>query len=242
MRIDHAFMPSNYDSAEAIGFDLDHDRSHDNQLGMAYAAVLVYDDALTGIERSRIDARLAGDVGWQLAIEQCDRNVRVTLSDGDDTTAIPAAGTLDADGRLTVDLGVGRAPVGFLFDYGNSAVDGGWTQVYPLRMELDLDVDGASGRIGGGLSPGYEDAIIPVVAAYLEASTGELRNTWLGIFDENQDGAITIDEVANSSLVDTMLRPDLDVGADALDPPDRPPVDGMNESFSFAFEIHAIDA
>jgi hypothetical protein len=242
LRIDQVRVPNDAISAEETTVDLDGDRTPDNQGGNIYAAIVTIDQTLLESDPPRIDAHIRGDVDWRIDIERCDVEARVTLSNAGEVTSIreaEAGGFIQGD-HLSVELGTGEFPLGMFFDPIDSQ-EVAWQGAYPVAMELDLDSTGASGRVAVGLTPGYDNTMIDAFWPYLEASTATGDPTWLDIFDDDQDGVLTRTEFTQSSLVETLLRPDLDVGANVLEPPARPRLDGTRESLSFGVGIHAVD-
>jgi hypothetical protein len=246
MRIDRVEIPVDQDAAASAAIDVDADGDLDNQLGSAFAAFLdLYPDLGPALP-ARIERRLGSDSIWVIEVEQCHGDARVTLGRGEldgervrvlERGSLPAGGW-SRDGEIRVRDGVGLAPLAALTDVGDAGADA-WNATFPTEIGLVLEDGEANGVIDGALSPGYYELIAATVLPFLESRVGD--GTTAEIFDDNDDGAVTLDELEASGLFHTVLEPDLDVGVDALDPPDHPPLDGVAESLSFGLRFHAVD-
>lgn len=104
----------------------------------------------------------------------------------------------------------------------------------------------SKGRIGGGISSAQIDAaVVPAIGAIARAAIaadctgttedtcteGSAGRTMMGIFDANDDGLVTDQEVRTNGLVQAMLAPDLDLDGD-----------GTKDALSFGIGFSAANA
>lgn len=230
--IDAITVPIDADTAEPVGLDLDRDGTIDNKLGDVYRVLAEMNFDVQG----RTDEALAADtllIG--LTLEECaspsytlvelhrgvaiDRTVEPPTLTTDLTSDLAAVDRVADDRRLAV-RGQGSFPSTALFE----AEAAEWLPAYDLSVELAAS-DGA--EIEGKLATGIEgvafyDAAIPVIHRQIlreiEGQPGcplacedEDLATLVGIFDENVDGEITLEEVTESRLLMALLDPDLDL-------------------------------
>lgn len=242
-------MPTNATLAQDQGFDLDGDGTVDNQLGAVISAltsagsldfqggvnaafdtgatvqlVETYTGASTSVALRTGTPAVAPCSGPEDVV--CRRHLDGATAFTADAAADPplaGAGTADAfsAGPGTAQLAVplfGSAPLAL-----------------PLvRARVSLERSGArlQGKVGGGVPQADVEAVLlPALAAWINevvaadcpggvcepSSTGEQL---LGIFDADEDGAVSVAEVQENPVVATLFRPDLDTdgngAADAL--------------------------
>jgi hypothetical protein len=248
LRIDRLGVPINGDDPQLFGADLDGDGGVDNQAGGVLNFAYVYYPSLFESEPPRVQRRLDSDLVWLVEIEQCAGDARVTLARGETTaTGVRiveegelAAGGPSIDGHIDAIEGIGLLPLGPIFDLGDIGATT-WQATFPANVELDLSAAEATGRLTGGASPGYRSIIIDVIQPYLQMWLDDGIPGWEDDTDTDGDGLLSTAELENSPLISNLVRADLDVGADQLDPPSRPPLDGTPESYSFGFSFHAVD-
>ena len=119
-------------------------------------------------------------------------------------------------------------------------------------VEATLVDNRLAGVIGGVLDEAQvQDEFLPIVHTALTRSVsrdcdqgvcepGSDGAIFLGLFDVDGDGALTLDEVRNNELVQTLVEPDLDLfDADGLM---APGCDEVPESLSFAVGFTAVPA
>jgi hypothetical protein len=111
-------------------------------------------------------------------------------------------------------------PLGALADLGGGA-DAGWQPV------TDLHFDGT--RLGGALVPDYRDTLADTFAPYVSARLAAGDTIWGAQADTNHDGVISPDEVLADELFQTVTTPDIDTDGD-----------GVRDSLSFGFVVHAV--
>jgi hypothetical protein len=245
LRIDHLAMARTHDQANAAALDIDGDGTAENLLGNAIVSVTVIAPELEDTDPVRLDDRLASDLAWLIEIEQCDRDARVTVARGEvddqgrvhvaDDGQVAAGGSAVA-GSIDVELGIGVVPLGALVDFSDTGATG-WHPMFPANLHIDLLDGAAEATIAGASGPGFFDVIVEPFHAYAQAQV----EVWGPIFDDDNDGEITLAELRASGLVTGFVRADVDVGGDVLAPPDRPALDGVSDSMSFGFKIHAVD-
>ena len=141
-----------------------------------------------------------------------------TLGDG---TSSPIIGrtsggfyeaTKDGAGALTVRLQISEAAVPLALD------------LIAARVEATVDETGCSGRLGGAVTMEQIDReLIPSVVTMMNAAiardpgcpeaceSGTSAALIVDVFDENMDGMVTETEIKDSSIIQTLLSPDLDL-------------------------------
>jgi hypothetical protein len=115
------------------------------------------------------------------------------------------------------------------------------------RVEADVSEEGCrNGRIGGGITQEEIDgALIPGLAATLQAMVdddpaGDLASRLLDLFDSDDDGRITDEDLRESSLIAGLLALDVDLfdATGAF----HPLTDGVRDSLSFALGFECVGA
>jgi hypothetical protein len=231
-RVDEIRIPTNGAEVEIYGTDLDGDGSSDNNAGHLLAWITgVYPDLEAAIE-ARLAARLAADVDWRIGIEHCDGEVRVSLGNQDRAGDVPAAGTWSSPhdpgldyGELGAERGQGLAPLGALADLADTGFDA-WHPTYPTTIEMWIVSTGASGRVMGGIGPGFLPIVAEAAQPYFQAKLDAGETGWFSEADRNGDGELTIDEIQAAPEWQVLTRPDLED-------------DGL--SFGFVIEATALD-
>ena len=181
LRIDEVTIPGTNSAARVVAFDLDDDKAADNQLGMV--AGVVQSQLAVNLSNA-VNARLQGDVVWELAVQQCDDGTQ-TLVGGDE---MPVAAMFDPSARL----------------------DPGWITATRSAVFIEPFENGRwQGRVGMGLpSELVTSAFTVPIAEYLTS-----HGLFLATFDTMPaDGNITPQELANTTLIKSLLAPDLGHG------------------------------
>jgi len=239
--IDSANLPGTATEASQFALDLDGDDSArpDNALGYALSAVFGFTDtdgdaaAKAGLVNGRIVQLLeiqttsfddAGGVGATMWLA---RDLDDDPSDNfsgderfgiDDSVATqPLSGHI-MNGRMSVSLGA--VPIRVALPHVD---DGAVLTLEAARIEAYVSAEGITGRLGGVIPEQEIDTVlIPLVHTSVSASValdcvegrceadsdGQLM---LEVFDVDGDGLISIEEVRDNSIVQALLRPDLDM-------------------------------
>jgi hypothetical protein len=239
----------------------------DNQLGNVFVALTSNSDAdLQGeIDGAIADGSLvllhsvrADDLGadssvsWQVypgadagAPPRWDGSDSFELADGTSTPIIghtqggSYGGKPAGAGELMVKLKVSSSAPPIALD------------LIKARVEATVDATSCTGRMGGAVTKQQVDTVlIPSVVQMMNAAiardpgcpsaceTGTSAALIVDVFDEDKDGTITEDEIKNSSIIQTLLAPDLDLldEAGALSP------DGIEESISLGVGFDCVAA
>ena len=255
-------FPHTQNEAQSLAFNLDGDLEGraDNQLGnvMALAAQSGVgfqegvDAALASgrvillhrLEADDLAGSSAGD--WRVLVGE-DVAPPVDLSGVGEFAVAPGAppgahvpGTIAAGrftgGPGTVQVEIAAHPaVSIVLDLVGAHIDAGITEA-----------GSSDARIGGGITlEEIDEALIPGLAATFQAFVdddpqSEPSQTLLSLYDEDQDGRIDIEDLRASSIIASLLAPDvdlLDAGGAFL-----PLADGVKDSLSFAFGFECVRA
>jgi hypothetical protein len=154
-----------------------------------------------------------------------------------------SSGTYDATpkgaGELTIQLKVSETAPPIALD------------LIKARVEATIDAAGCRGRFGGAVTQAQVDTIlIPSVVDMMNSAiardpgcpaaceAGTSAALIVDVFDTNLDGTVTEDEVRNSSIIQTLLAPDLDL----LDEAGDYAPDGLEESISLGVGFECVPA
>lgn len=212
-RVSRVELPRNNSEARDVAHDLNNDKTVDNQLGMVIGTLSGFfanDFDFT----AKANAHLADGVDWRLAVRRCpnDRFV-VAMTEGG-----RELGHLEDDLRFDPILARGQrgaeVPLAIMFDGLGAASDPGWTLAEHAIIELPDPVgrNEITATITSALDATIAaNVIIDVMTPVLdELLTGGPRES----YDENRDGRITREEVANESLTKSLLAGDLELTRD----------------------------
>jgi hypothetical protein len=250
-----------------LDVDGDPDGRPDNQLGNVFVALTSNSDAdlqgeidaaLAGGQLVLLHSVRADDL-------TADRSVSWQVYTGTETAVPPAfdgsdsfemgegtsqpiigytsGGAYDATirgaGALTVKLAVSPSAPPIALD------------LIQARVEATIDADGCSGRFGGAVTQEQVDTrLIPSVVAMMNGAIardpgcplacemGTSAALIIEVFDDNMDGTITEEELRQSSIIQTLLAPDLDLldASGAFEP------DGLEESISLGVGFDCVTA
>lgn len=239
----------------------------DNQLGNVFVALTSNSDAdLQGeIDGSIADGSLVvlhsvraddlakdGSVSWQVYLGEAagapprwDGSDRFELAPGSSTPIIGHTQNGSYDGKPA-----GAGELTLAIDVSSSAppITLG---LIKARVEATVDANGCTGRMGGAITKQQVDTVlIPSVVQMMNAAiardpgcpsacmTGTSAALIVDVFDKDKDGTITEDEVRNSSIIQTLLAPDLDLLDDsgAFEP------DGIEDSISLGVGFDCVAA
>lgn len=207
-RVTRVDLPINSIEARAGGLDLNGDDVVDNQLGLVIGTV-------TGLWQPPLEehaqAHLAADVDWRVAVRRCpgDRQAIALHSAGTEPVyVVTEPGTPEARGEGGADL-----PLGTLFDGLGTGTDPGWISADFARIELGTRTSSELAlRVGVGLdAAATTDIVAEAYAPYLDAT---LEDEYRDEVDGNGDGVITATELGDSSIVQSLLYPDLELRDD----------------------------
>jgi hypothetical protein len=114
-----------------------------------------------------------------------------------------------------------------------------------VHLETDLSAQGcANGKLGGGVTvEEFHSKLLPAIADGLNQIIKEdkaVANTLLPIFDADQNGTITIQELENNPILMIAVSPDLDL----LDASGQfnPGQDGVKDSYSIGLGFTCVPA
>lgn len=261
-------LPVDEDEADELGFDLDDDGEVDNQFSNILLALLQATGGGAFNPGAMIEPMIAEGSLVQLHSVRADDLVDDPTASwrllvGDDASAPDFSGT----GEFTV---AADSPMDSILD-GTIATDvyaGGPGTVeielpllglapirFPLagaRLEAESTGGGWDCRIGGGIAQQtLDDVVAPQMVDSMNemiaesSAPGTVGETLLGLFDEDGDGTITIDEYLANDLVLTLFRTDVDL----IDDPDgdgvgeyAPGVDGIRDHLSLGVGFTAVGA
>ena len=216
----------------------------DNQLGNVFVALTssssadlqgvldgaVADGQLVLLHSVRADA-LAGDssVSWQVFVgadraapPAFDGSDRFEL--GSSVASEPVLGGIrkgsfaaNGPGRITVELAVSATQPPIVLD------------LIAARVEATVDAATCTGRLGGAITQQQLDtALLPAVVRMMNdaidrdegcpeaCKAGTSAALIIEVFDKDKSGSITLGELQQSSIIQTLLAPDLDLDQDAL--------------------------
>lgn len=252
-RVDRLTLP---ETTPVTGIDLDGDPADpglgvDNQLGQLHAMMAEI------TESWNVNPAIAGHLDgralhWVLEVGRCldgGDHVRVHLSRARDLDrdgvlelvdrGVAAVGTRGP--RLATELGIAAVPLGFLTDGGGSYATDAWQAGFALATDLAEEPDGSlRGLVGFALGRFRDDALAPL-AAYATGTLGEGTSTsdFWRIKDRDRDGVISSTEVR--TVVEQLIRPDLDLGAcDELACYQLDGDDGERDRYSVGLDLHAV--
>lgn len=208
--IDHA----NPSAAVAQDIDLDGDDKPDDALGRANDLVAGF--APTFSIADRFAARLNTDIAWELQLDQCGDDTRVTIGPRPDGTGLPhlarAQGRFEA-GTLTAADGQARLPLIALADAQRTIADPGWVVGDAVAMHLTLDGGTASGVFAMALPTETVRADLAApIAAFLTAQAAD--QPMRVVADANHDGVVSADEVTATNTFQGMTDSDLEMEID----------------------------
>ncbi|MBZ0236442.1 MAG: hypothetical protein K8M05_29210 [Deltaproteobacteria bacterium] len=237
-------LPSTSDEARAMGYDFDRDGRADNQAGDVIAALgrigldvatesarAIDDGDVVILHSVRADA-LGDDasVSWRVLAGAPTSPPRWDGTDvfraaGEDGTF---AGAI-RNGTALMDWGVVNLPLPFFAEQA--------PMVLPLahaRISATITADGCTGRIGGVmLASDIENTLerfVRQAIRHIERNPDhELARVAYQVFDTDDDGTITVAEMAGSAIAETLFRPDVDTDGDGVD-------DGLSFGLGFTCE------
>lgn len=209
------------------GLDLDGDPDDtidgglDNQLGALHATIVGASESWN--VNPAIERHLSEDLIWVLEVGRCTDGgdeVRVQLSRARDVDndgaleivarGVPAVGTRGP--RLTASHGLADVPTGYLTDGGGSYATDTWQRAFAVGVDLTDDGTRLTGTLGFAIGR-LADAAVAPLAAYATSTLDEdtaIAGLWRDE-DADGDGVVSVAEIR--PVVDSLMRPDLDLGA-----------------------------
>ena len=100
--------------------------------------------------------------------------------------------------------------------------DADMSAVWLDRYQIDLTANGTGGfvgRINGTIPPA--DVVADLFPAFDQMLRNHPRSTFIHLFDLDRDGKITVDELRQSRLIQSLTAPDVEVGVPANTNKDR---------------------
>jgi hypothetical protein len=210
-----ALLPSNFATADKLGFDFDGDGTVDNALGSAAVRLQQF---VREFRPSVIAERRLKNQGWRLSIGRCTQRplARIVFqSEGDEQVML---GSLTNDGIQGQSQHDGvRLPLGWLADSLGNTDSAGWTPSLHASLNLHRDGDRVMGRLTVALDPvDVRRTVLPPIADFLTYTpSAKLVRQAL---DNNRDGIVTVDELASSPSFLQLTAPDLSGGVVATQP------------------------
>jgi hypothetical protein len=209
-----------------VGLDLDAeqrngDDSLDNLLAQAFVVGWGLDPAMVALYpiEPRCAARFAEDVAWMVTVYDGDAGAGVALTRGIDVGGMLRPSPEDAAPALGWDLAepltgaAAMAPLGVLSDaLGSQPAD--FVPAIRTRIAVDsFTPDEVVLRVAVAVTPADVDrVVIPSFAAYYTAALANGPSPDVdGAFDRDEDGVVTADELRESTVVQSLLSPDLEI-------------------------------
>jgi len=237
-------LPATSADARGFGFDFDEDGGIDNQAGQVIAALggigldiqtesdrALSEGDLVILHTVRADA-LADDasVSWRVLSGAPTTPPRFDGTDvfrvaGEDGSFVgPIVGR-----NARMNWGVVNVPLPFFPEQS--------PMILPLseaRIAAEITADGCAGRIGGvmlnaDIQLTLERFARQAILHIERHPEHELARVAYQVFDDNDDGVITVAEMAESSIAESLFRPDVDTDGDGRD-------DGLSFGFGFSCE------
>jgi hypothetical protein len=227
-RVTSVDVPVNMDEANGYGLDLDGDGIPDNTLGKINTAIT---SALSGRESNWAQRAIEdGRLSWYIEVEHCQdelgRYTRVGSHRGLPGGGLDSGGlrAVGVDGTLPHD-GEGLFPISAFAELpGNPDNEVRWVRGLGLAADLSETGGQLSGTIGLGITPpDVRGVLLPTFAMGMSRVVSETEGCptdcprdsdgWalVELFDDDGDGVITADELAESSLVSALSSPDIDL-------------------------------
>lgn len=219
---------SNAAETQSYAFDLDRNGRRDNALGSLLAALSAQLDVDAAIQAALASGEVA--ISHVVRARSFDRDAAATwrVDGGDRLKGDFEGGHFEGGpGLIPLRLGVveGMAPIEL--------------SLAEARVRANCDADACAGSLGGAISPAQADAVvIPALAAAMQSVVGRScpdacspeALLILSVFDVNQDGLVSADELRANSIIQAVLFPDVDL----YRANGKPGQDGITDSLSFA--------
>jgi hypothetical protein len=239
--VDRFDLPHATGEARAMGDDLNGDKTVDNQLGMVFGALAGEMDLTTHAADMLASGVLQTSIEIQADSLDDDATVGVRYLGAPNTPFTIMGGSI-ANGAFTSNrtettMVPGEAELMLpVFSDADPA------QIHAYALELSYTTDANGGldiRVAGGIDP---KTIVPAMVSGMQqmlAANPQAHMTFVRIFDTNHDWKVSTDEVANNSLFQALLWPDLQF-FDANGRYHPGAYTDHNDTLSFGFTLHAI--
>jgi len=240
-------LAQNLSESIDAAFDLDGDAQPDNTVASILASATRNLGSALDFEAGANDSVADRRALWVVTLSECPDGSHRELSlgrgeDRDDDGRVEVADSGEPATEVVRDRqplyvhGMGEAPLSIFFDpTATSALR--WGPVYAVSAESSVSASRMQLRLGFGM-PGPLAEI--VAQAFL---TSAMDDAMVGLFDVDDDGTVTVEEIEDSSLVQsTFGNPDIDLLIDrGGEQVYWPRQDGILESVSFAARLSAVE-
>jgi len=266
--VDSITLPETNADANTYALDLDGDGNTENKIGQILALVMSLGDFGQAVNTTIAERITAGElihlfdvqatslanaerVGWYPFLGADPDGDASDNWPGPETYTAPVPGEPGAgditDSVLTA--AGGRLPLALILPNTDETIV---LQLRAASINADISAGTLSGVIGGAVvGDDIDRVLLPALQLGLQAAVDDscgtdpcpsnsLGGQILDLFDDNNDGTVSVDELRGDSLVNSLLTPDLDL-LDA-DGDYNPGVDGVNDSLSFAVRFTAVPA
>jgi hypothetical protein len=208
--IDRYTLPTTNAQAGQLGDDLDGNGTTDNEIGIIFDTLSGQGDLTKSASSMAAVGLLPSAVMIQADTLVDDDSVGVSYIGRPGDTSVPVGGqfvggvfssnrtassTHGAEGTLVLPVFVDADPTGFVLDRG--------------EIDLTPDSTGYTGLIRGEIA---SDVALKAAATSMQQmvmSNPQDHAPFGSLLDGNKDGRVTVDEVAQSSLIAALLAPDL---------------------------------
>lgn len=214
--IRRAVLPRNFINADKWGFDFNRDGKLDNALGNAAVTVSQFVHEFN--PEPQTSERLAHDA-WRLIVYRCSDRTRARLSFVSAAGQQSVLATMIGDSlQSDPDASDVAVPLTWLADAMGTAKDAGWLTSFRVALNLRSSANSLAGRLTVALEPGDARAamLVPLADFFTYAPTAKLARQAL---DQNRDGSVTANELAQSGSFQQLTSPDLTSGVLGVDQP-----------------------
>jgi hypothetical protein len=223
--IDSFSIPTNTAQARALGDDLNGDKTVDNQLGQVIGFLGSYGNQTTHAPDMIASGAIASTFLIRANDYWDDATVSVVYygSDGDPATKVGGRfeDSVFASNRTaaTAVPGSAVARVPIFVDSDPSVLP-----LVGLQMTLVPDGRGFDATISGAIDPAEALSRTYDGLVHLIAAEPDSHRSLMQLFDLNRDWSVSYEEIAQSSLLESLLAPDVSIGE--------------LEALSFGFHVH----
>ena len=210
--VDGIYLPVSNAKPREFGGDLDGDGDVDNQLGQLFSSLAGQADLSTHGHDMIVAGTIASSVEIVADDLLDDRSVSVAYRGTGDSPFVAVGGTFDGGWFRSNRTATTRVPgEAELHLPVFTEADPSLVSAIGLELFLIPDGNGGYGAIVHGAiptEPAFREAVHRGIAQMVASDPAEHRGM-LGLFDRNDDRAISFDELWQNSLIISMLAPDL---------------------------------